>query len=137
MTATLYRISAVLLVLFAAGHTFGFIKFKAPTAEGQALRASMDSVKMEVEGKTYTYGGFYQGFGLMLTAYLLFLAVLAWHMGTLAGANQQAIGMLGWAFVVVLLVTLGLSLKYFVPPPAILSGVLTVLLAWAALALKK
>jgi len=63
--------------------------------------------------------------------------VLAWHMGTLAGANPQAIGMLGWAFVGVLLVTLGLSLKYFVPPPAILSGVLTVLLAWAALALKK
>jgi len=58
----LYRIPEVLLVLFAAGQTFGFIKFKAPT-EGQALRASMDSVKMEVEGKTYTYGGFYQGFG--------------------------------------------------------------------------
>jgi len=30
----------------------------------------------------------------MLTAYLLFVAVLAWHMGTLAGANPQAIGML-------------------------------------------
>jgi hypothetical protein len=43
MTATLlYRISAFVLVLFAAGHTLGFLKFKAPTPEGVAVQQAMD-----------------------------------------------------------------------------------------------
>jgi len=39
---TLYRIASVLLVLFAAGHTFGFLKFKPSSAEGLAVRDAMN-----------------------------------------------------------------------------------------------
>jgi hypothetical protein len=118
----LYRIASVVFVLFAVGHTLGFMKFTAPTAEGRAVRQSMDDVKMQVQGATYTYRAFYEGSGLTITVYLLFFAALAWHLGMLAKTSPRAIGMLGGVFVVVQLVTLGLSLKYFGPPPAIFRG---------------
>src|SRR6476646_3979564 len=79
MTATLlYRISAFVLVLFAAGHTLGFMKFKAPTPEGVAAQQAMDNVRFSIGGKSLACGDFYRGFGLFCTAYHLFGAFLSW-----------------------------------------------------------
>ena len=68
----LYRTAAVLLILFAAGHTFGFLNFKAPTAEGVAVFDAMNHVRFTARGATYSYGDFYRGFGLYISVYLLF-----------------------------------------------------------------
>jgi len=93
MKATLlYRIASVLFVLFAAGHTFGFLSFKPPTAEGLAVRDAMNNVHF---GANLSYGGFFVGFGLYVSLYLLFSACVAWHLGGLAGRLPQAIGALG------------------------------------------
>ena len=99
MRATvLYRIASVLLILFAAGHTFGFLSFKPPSAEGRAVYDDMNEVHFQVKGATWSYGGFYRGFGLFVTAYLLFSAFLAWYLGALAGTDARVIGALGWVF---------------------------------------
>jgi len=133
MTATLlYRISAFVLVLFAAGHTVGFLTFKAPTVEGVAVQQAMDNVRFSINGKTLTYGDFYLGFGLYCTAYLLFTAFLAWHLGSMAKSTPQAIGALGWVFFLLQVVGLGLSWKYFILPPTIFSALLAILTGWAA-----
>jgi hypothetical protein len=129
---TLYRIASVLLVLFAAGHTFGFLKFKAPTPEGRAIFESMNNVHFQVRGATFSYGGFYTGFGLCITVYVLFLAFLSWHLGTLADNNPQAIGLVGWMLCLVQVATLVLSWKYFSAVPTIFAAVLTICLGWAA-----
>jgi hypothetical protein len=129
---TLYRIASVLLVLFAAGHTFGFLKFKPDSAEGLAVRDAMNNVHFQVGGSNLSYGGFYTGFGLYATLYLLFAAFLAWHLGSMASTNPQAIGALGWVFCAVQLVSLILSWKYFLVPPVVLSGLLAVCSGWAA-----
>lgn len=42
--STWFRIAFVVMLLFAAGHTFGFLTFRASTADGQAVRAAMDTV---------------------------------------------------------------------------------------------
>jgi len=133
MNATLlYRIAAAVLLLFAAGHTFGFMTFKPPTPESVAVRDGMDNVRFPIGSKSYTYGEFYRGSGLFCTAYLLFLAFLAWHLGGVARSHPQAIGAMGWVFFALQLVSIALSWKYFVPPPAIFSGVLAILTGWAA-----
>ena len=76
MNATLlYRIAAALLFLFAVLHTFGFLGFKPPTAEGLAVRDAMTSVQFEIKGASGSYGKFYMGFGLTVTAYLNLLRV--------------------------------------------------------------
>jgi hypothetical protein len=128
----LYRIAAVLLLLFAVGHTFGFLAFKPPTPEGLAVHNAMNDVKFEFKGASYSYGGLYRGFGLTVTAYLLFSAVLAWHLSVIAGSSPKSIGMLAWAFAGVQLACLVLSLLYFFLVPALFSGVVVIVLAWAA-----
>jgi len=133
MTATLlYRISAFVLVLFAAGHTLGFMTFKAPTPEGVAVQQSMDNVRFSMGGKSLSYGDFYRGFGLFCTAYLLFNAFLAWHLGTMARNTPQAIGALGWIFFALQVIGIALSWRYFVLPPTIFSAVLAIMTGWAA-----
>ena len=133
MTATLlYRIAAVALLLFAAGHTFGFLSFRPPSTEGLAVYNAMNSVHFDFNGAARSYGEFYTGFGLMVTAYLLFCAFLAWRLGSLAASQPKAIGVLAWAFVVVQLVILVLSVVYFFVVPVVLSGVIVVCLLWAA-----
>jgi hypothetical protein len=133
MTATLlYRISAFVLILFAAGHTIGFLKFKAPSPEGVAVQQAMDNVRFSLGGKSYTYGYFYRGFGLFCTAYLLFASFLAWHLGAMARSTPQAIGTLGWVFFGLQLVGIVISWKYFIPPPIIFSAVLAIITGWAA-----
>lgn len=133
MSATvLYRISSVLLILFTLGHTVGFLKFVPPTAEGIAVRDSMAKVHFQVRGRDYSYGGFYRGFGLFNSVYLLFSALLAWHLGTLAAHNPQAIGTLGWAFCLVMVASLLLCWAYFNLVAVTFSAVLAVCLGWAA-----
>jgi hypothetical protein len=133
MNATLlYRIAAALLILFALGHTIGFLHFKPPTPEAIAVRDAMTNVHFEVKGASFSYGGFYNGFGLFVTAYLLFSAFLAWHLGGLATREPQAIGGLGWAFFAVQVASLALSWIYFSVPPAVFSGIVAACVGWAA-----
>jgi len=132
MNATvLYRIASLLLVLFAAGHTFGFLHFKPPSAEGRAVYESMNNVQFQIEGSNFSYGGFYRGFWLFVTAYLLLSAFLAWYLGALAGSGPQAAITLGWALFAVQLVSLVLSWIYFSAVPAIFSALVAVCLGWA------
>jgi hypothetical protein len=133
MKATvLYRIAAVLLVLFAAGHTFGFLSFKPPSAEGRAVFESMNSVHFEVKGSSFSYGAFYRGFGLSITAYLLFSAFLAWYLGAMVVSSPVAASTLGWALCAVQVVSLVLSWMYFSAVPETFSAVVAICLGWAA-----
>lgn len=131
-STVLYRIAAVLLVIFAAGHTVGFLKFEPPTAEGVAVRDAMDKVHFPLGSSSFSYGGFYRGFGLFATIYLLFAAFLAWHLGSMAQTVPQSITILGWAFFALQAASLVLCWRYFLVPPIILSALLSVCTGWAA-----
>jgi hypothetical protein len=133
MSATLsYRIAAVLLLLFAGGHTLGFLEFRPSSAEGLAVYESMNSVLFEFNGRNSSYGQFYKGFGLTVTAYLIFSSFLAWHLGRVARTQRQAIGALAWVFVAVQVAGLVLNVLYFFLVPILFSGAIVIFLAWAA-----
>lgn len=129
---TWFRVAAVLLFLFAGGHTFGFLKFRAPNPEGRAVYESMNTVTMPTRGGNMTYGGVYRGFGLYVTVYLLFAAFLAWHLATMAATNPGAIGALGWVFFAVQIASLVLSWLYFNPIPTVFSGLVAICVAAGA-----
>jgi len=71
----LYRISSVLLLLFALGHTFGF-RQNNPEWGADAVLGSMRSVHFDAQGFTRTYWDFFSAFGLFFSVFLLFAAVL-------------------------------------------------------------
>lgn len=133
MTATsLFRIASVLLLLFAFGHTVGFLKFRPPIPEGEAVRREMNNVHFQVRGKTYSYGGFYVGFGLFNTLFLVFASVLAWHLGNLASRDPQAIGPIGWALCLVMVGSLVLCWAWFNNIAVAFSAVLAICLGLAS-----
>jgi hypothetical protein len=133
MKATvLYRIAAVVFVLFALGHTYGFLSLRAPSPEGRAVYDAMNTVHFLVHDRSYSYGAFYRGLGLSCTVSMIFSAFFSWHLGELARSALSAIGAMGWVFVAVQAAGVVLSWKYFGPPPVVFSAALTLLLAWAA-----
>ena len=133
MTAILlYRISAVVFALFAAGHTMGFLKFTPSTPAGVKVRDDMQAVEFPVGSQIFSYASFYKGFGLCISLYLAFFAYLSWHLSSMAAHNPQAIGMLGWAMCALAAGTLALSWTYFFRVTAMFAAVLVALLAWAA-----
>lgn len=119
-------------MVFAASHTYGLLTFKAASPEARAVREAMNNVHFQFMGDDCSYGDFYIGFGLLFTAYLLFSAFLAWHLGGLARKTPQTIGTLAWSFFTVLVATLALSWMYFFLPPAAISALVAVCLGWAA-----
>jgi hypothetical protein len=125
----LYRAASVLFVLFAAGHTFGFLNFRPPTAEAVAVRDAMDRVHFV---GNHSYGGFYIGLGLYATVYLLFSAFLAWQLGTLSARAPQAARPLGWTLFAVQLASLALAYLYFGAPPMVFSALTAICLFAAA-----
>lgn len=135
--ATLYRIASGVFVLFAAGHTFGFLSFKAPTPEALAVRAAMDTAVFDVNGSQFSFGGFYVGFGISCTVSMLFYAVLCWQLAGLASGQPRAIAGIAWALCAAQAAGLVLAWKYFGLPPLILSIAVTALLGWAAMLLNR
>lgn len=128
-----YRIAAVVLVLFAAGHTLGFLNFQPPTAEALSVWTGMQSVHFDLEGLSRSLGGFYVGFGLSVTIWMLFAALVCWLAGGLVAVAPKAAAQLGWALCLTQIASLVLSAMYFPIEPVVFSGVLAALFAWAAI----
>jgi hypothetical protein len=123
--AVLYRIGAVLLVLFAVLHTFGFLTFKPPTAEGLAVRDAMTNVRFEIDGSSFSYGDFFRGMGLFVTAYLLFSAFLAWSLAA------HPVPAFAWGLCAVQVAGFALSLIYISIAPALISALVAACVGWA------
>src|SRR5580704_14155799 len=75
----LYRIASVLLLLFAALHGFGFQQVD-PAWGVDSLIGSMRSVHFDLMGSSRTYWDLFVGFGLFLSVFLVFTAVLTWQL---------------------------------------------------------
>lgn len=83
MEASLFdRITAVLLLLFALGHTLGF-RQSDPTSGVDPLLGSMRSIHFEVQGFSRTYRDLFVAAGFSAGVFYLFAAVLAWQPGSL------------------------------------------------------
>jgi hypothetical protein len=130
----IYRITAVIFILFAAGHTLGFLTFVAPTTEGQSVFAAMNSVNLHLPHTTgfYTYGGFYRGFGLTLSFCQLLGAFICWHLSVLAAKHPAALGALPWLFFLCQLASCVITWRYFPAIPSTFSTAVTLLIGTAA-----
>jgi hypothetical protein len=124
-----YRIAAVLLLLFAAGHTSGF-PWSDP-AWGVDL-GSMRSTHFNIMGFSRTYWDFYVGSGLFVSVFLLLAVVLAWQLGGLPAETLALMRGTTWAFALCFAAITVLSWKYFFIIPIVFSIVTTLCLTAAA-----
>ncbi|HEY6265632.1 MAG TPA: hypothetical protein VIW93_12580 [Candidatus Acidoferrum sp.] len=133
----LYRIAAVLLVLFAIGHTLGFRQNNPAWGVG-ALIESMRSIHFDAQGFSRTYWDFFSAFGLFFTVFLLFAAVLAWQLSGLSAETFARMRGTAWALAISFAAVTALSVKYAFTIPIVFSSMITLCLVAAAwLAAKK
>ena len=126
-----YRIAAVLLLLFAAGHTFGFQQ-SDPAWGVDALLTSMRSIHFDVQGFNRTYWDLFVAAGFSAGVLYLFAAILAWQLGGLPVATVALMRGTAWAFALAFAAITVVSLRYLFIIPIALSLAITVCLSAAA-----
>ena len=126
-----YRIAAVLLLLFAAGHTLGF-RQSDPKWGVDALLGSMRSIHFDAQGFTRTYWDFFTAFGLFFSVFLVFAAVLAWVLGGLPPETLARVRSIAWALAICFVAVTALSWRYVFTTPIVFSILVTVCLIAAA-----
>lgn len=127
----LYRISSVLLVLFAIGHTVGFRQVD-PSWNADAVAAGMRSVSFDVQGFHRSYWDFFTGFGLFVTVLLLFAAILAWQFGSMSRESLAGIPVLRWSFAICFVLIAAMTWRYFFMAPGVFSTLVALGLVGAA-----
>ncbi|HEY1090940.1 MAG TPA: hypothetical protein VGE47_07610 [Burkholderiaceae bacterium] len=129
MTRVLYRIAAVLILLLDLGHSAG-----CPWSEAewgvdlQLIQAS----HFNVLGFSRSYWDFYVGFGLSISVFLLFTALLAWQLGNLSAKSLPMLRTTAWALVLCFAGLTALNWIYFFTIPIAFTTAITVVLAAAA-----
>jgi len=126
-----YRIAAVLLLLFSAGHTLAF-RESDPKWGVDPLVASMRSIHFDVQGFNRTYWDFFVAAGFSVGVLYLFAAILAWQLAGLPAATLANMRGTAWAFALCFAVISVLSLKFLFIIPIVFSILVTLCLAAAA-----
>ena len=126
-----YRIAAVLLLLFAVGHTLGF-RQSDPIWGVDALLSSMRSIHFDVQGFNRTYWDFFVAAGFSVGVFYLFAAILAWQLGGLPVATLALMRGTAWAFALSFAAITVVSWRYLFIIPIAFSIAITVCLTAAA-----
>jgi hypothetical protein len=126
-----YRVAAVLLLLFAAAHLFGF-RQSDPKWGLDALLGSMRSIHFDVGGFSRTYWDLFLAAGFSVGVFFLFSAILAWQLGGLSTDTLTRMRGTAWAFALCFAAITLLSWRYLFLPPFVFSFVITVCLTSAA-----
>jgi hypothetical protein len=127
-----HRIAAVLLVLFAVGHTLGFQQ-SDPSWGVDSLLGLMRSSRFEVQGFTRSYWDLFLAAGFSVGAFYLFSAVLAWQLASLPAETLAGMRLSVWAFALCFAVIALVSFRYLFVIPIVFSVLVTACLiagAW-------
>ena len=127
----LYRTAAVLLLLFAVGHTLGF-RQSDPTWGVDTLLGSMRSIHFDVQGSSRTYWDLFLAAGFSVGVFYLFAAVLAWQLGGLPVTTLAVMRVTAWGFAGCFAAITVVSWNYLFILPVVFSGVITLFLTAAA-----
>jgi hypothetical protein len=126
-----YRIAAVLLLLFAMGHTLGF-RQSDPRWGADALLGSMRSLHFDVQGFNRTYWDFFEAAGFTVGLFYLFAAILAWQLSSLPAATWALLRGTAWAFALCFAAITVVSWRYLFVMPVAFSIVITLCLSAGA-----
>ncbi|RKH54244.1 hypothetical protein D7X55_10175 [Corallococcus sp. AB049A] len=127
---TPFRCATYLLLLYCAAHTAGGMLAQASLgAEADAVFAQMKSVSFDFNGAASTWYGFWFGFGMMVSVFLVLSAVIAWQLDNVPVDSWRAVSGMAWALAVAHAVTALLSWKYFFMGPTVFGIAITLLMA--------
>ena len=126
-----YRIAALLLLLFAIGHTLGF-RQSDPKWGVDALLGSMRSIHFDVQGFNRTYWDLFAAAGFSVGVFYLFAAILAWQLGGLPAETLAIMRATVWALALCFAAITVVSWRYLFIIPIAFAIVITLCLTAAA-----
>ena len=129
--SVLYRIAAVLIVLFDIGHTLGF-RQSDPSWGVEALLSSMRSIHFNVQGFSRTYWDLFVGAGFFVSVFLLFAAVVAWQLSGLSAETLALMRRVSWGLALSFVALTILNWRYFFFLPILFSVLIAACLVAAA-----
>jgi len=131
---TPFRIASVLLLLFCAGHTAGgMLAQKSLGPDSDAVFARMKAVHFVFKGSDCTWYGFWFGFGMTTSLFLLLSAIIAWNLDKVPRPAWPSVSVIAWSLIAVHAANTYLSWRYFFLGPTMIGAVVTALMAWGAI----
>jgi hypothetical protein len=126
---TLYRIAAYLTLLFCAGHTAGgMLTQKSLGPASDLVFADMKSTHFEFNGADCTWYGFWFGFGLTVSAFLVLVAVTTLVLDRVTPDAWQQVQPIAWALIAAMAFNAVMAWRYFFAGPTVFSIVIVALL---------
>lgn len=129
--SVIYRIAAVVLLLFAVAHTLGFTQSDAKWGIDPLL-AALRSQSFDIAAFERTWWDFYLAAGLTAAVFYVFAAVLAWQLGSLRPETLAQMQRVAWAFAVAFAAVTAVSWMYLFLIPIVFSTVVAICLITAA-----
>jgi len=126
-----YRIAAVLLLLFAVGHTLGF-RQSDPAWGVDTLLGLMRSIHFDVQGFSRTYWDLFLAAGYSVGVFYLFAAILAWQLGGLPAETLAHMRLTVWTLALCFAAIMVVSWSYLFILPIVFSLAITLCLTAAA-----
>ena len=131
---TLFRSASVLLLVFCLMHTAGgMLAQKSLGADSDTVFESMKRVHFTFNGADCTWYGFWFGFGLTTSIFLLLSALLAWEFERVPVELWPHLQVVAWALVASHVFNTVLAWKYFFAGPGVFGILITALLALGTL----
>ncbi|HET7540506.1 MAG TPA: hypothetical protein VFK05_11565 [Polyangiaceae bacterium] len=128
---TAFRSASVLLFIFCLMHTGGGMlaqKSLGPAAD--IVFDGMKSVHFDFNGADCTWYGFWFGFGLTASIFLLLSSIVAWQFERVPSELWPHLQIIAWAFVLSHVANTVLAWKYFFAGPGVFGIVISLLLAF-------
>ena len=127
---TPFRAASVLLAIFCFMHTAGgMLAQKSLGPASDTVFDAMKSVHFTFNGSDCTWYGFWFGFGLTATIFLLFSAIVAWELDRIPNDLWPRLRVIAWALVAAQVANTLLAWKYFFAGPGIFGILISLLLA--------
>ena len=128
-SVTPFRAASILLVVFSVMHTAGGMLAQASLgAASDTVFEAMKRVHFTFNGADCTWYGFWFGFGLTATIFLLLSAVLAWQLESVPAELWPRVRVIAGALVAGQIANTALAWKYFFAGPGIFGVLISLLL---------
>jgi hypothetical protein len=127
---TAFRSASVLLFIFCLMHTGGgMLAQKSLGPPSDIVFSAMKRVHFDFNGADCTWYGFWFGFGLTVSIFLLLSAVIAWQLDRVPSELWPRLEVIAWALVVSHAANTVLAWKYFFAGPGVFGILISLLLA--------
>jgi hypothetical protein len=116
--------------LHAMGTVFATPKFGP---ESDAVASTMKAVHVVAQGADCTWYGWFRGFGVLVTLFMILSAAFAWRLAGAAAAQRRSFAPVTWTLILSWAVASAIAWVYFFPVPVAFSCVITGLLLFGCL----